>query len=227
MFIHEIHEGKHEKTEEGYKDIKPASDLSLADASSFWADQFKSQTETNEYPDELLIKEVYGRTENEINIRFEFNQKIIDTLSSFTADNWDIISDEEKLGLIMDLIDEVSDVLGIQIPPDFDFYLGEKEECGQYSYETNKILINDLYFTDSRVLLDTIMHELRHAYQHQRAELNETFEDAIFKFNFEHYISPIFMDDGSIAFYMDYVGQYVEVDARVFARKFEEAVDSL
>ena len=72
--------------------------------------------------------------------------------------------------------------------------------------------------------MNTIAHEVRHAYQHMRADVLDTWKDALFKVNFDNYISPLPLLGGGWLFFVDYMDQYVEVDARAFANLFTEAM---
>lgn len=49
----------------------------------------------------------------------------------------------------------------------------------------NKVEINRSTMDDPQEVVDTVAHELRHAYQHQRAGLQETWQDMLYKINFE------------------------------------------
>jgi hypothetical protein len=57
-----------------------------------------------------------------------------------------------------------------------------------------------------------------------RSEILDTKEDALFKCNFENYITPLQLPDGGYLNFTDYYDQYVEVDARAFANLFTEAM---
>ena len=72
--------------------------------------------------------------------------------------------------------------------------------------------------------INTIAHEMRHAYQEQRAGILETKEDALFKLNLDNYISPVPLPGCGWLFFTDYQDQYVEADARAFANLFTEAM---
>jgi hypothetical protein len=95
---------------------------------------------------------------------------------------------------------------------------------GFYSPSDNTINLNRQYFDDPVELVNTIAHEMRHAYQEYRAGLLETREDALYRVNLDNYISPIPLPGGGWLFFTDYQDQYVEVDARAFANLFTEAM---
>ena len=97
---------------------------------------------------------------------------------------------------------------------------------GSYVYDVknNMVVLNSQFLSNPLELVNTIAHELRHAFQHMRAEKLETREDARYKVNFDNYISPVLLPGGEWLFFTDYYSQYVEVDARVFADKVMEAM---
>ena len=95
---------------------------------------------------------------------------------------------------------------------------------GFYSPSDNTINLNRQYFDNPVELVNTIAHEMRHAYQEYRAGLLETREDALYRVNLDNYISPIPLPGGGWLFFTDYQDQYVEVDARAFANLFTEAM---
>lgn len=87
-----------------------------------------------------------------------------------------------------------------------------------------KLQCSIIYFNDSSELVNTIAHEMRHAYQEYRAGLLETREDELYRVNLDNYISPVQLPEGGWLFFTDYQDQYVEVDARAFANLFTEAM---
>lgn len=108
----------------------------------------------------------------------------------------------------------------------FRFFDDEGGAYGDYNPANNMINLNKSYFSDSPEMANTLMHELRHAYQRFRAEILDTWEDALFRVNLDNYISPMPLPGGGWLFFTDYTDQYVEVDARAFANLFTEAMKS-
>ena len=94
--------------------------------------------------------------------------------------------------------------------------------CGAYLPGANVIEINRNTLADPKEVVDTVAHEARHAYQHQRAVLQETKQDILYRINFENYISPIPLADGKYLFFTDYQDQLVEAEARAFANIFRD-----
>lgn len=221
--IPEIQEDKIDASKD-YLNIKPMESMSVQETSDFISTELKKahdEAEINTY--DTLLSEVYNRSEEEINIEFKVGEPILDVLDKFEADNWSAFDTKEQLETIKDLVKNIGKELDIkhipeiELAPDGDFY-------GYYDPDANKIVINGKYLDDPSGVVNTIAHETRHAYQHMRAENITTWEDALYKVNFDNYISPITLSDGSYLFFKDYYDQYVEVDARAFANLFSEAI---
>ena len=123
-----------------------------------------------------------------------------------------------------EVLQKTADRLGMKKAPDVILYEGALDDCGGYSPESNEISLNRNLFSNPVETLNTAMHELRHAFQRFRADKPETWEDKLCAFNYENYITPLPLPDGNYLYYMDYQGQYVEVDARAFANKVTEAL---
>ena len=208
----------------GYINIKPESKNSVEEADSFWDSVFEEQKPKETFPEELLIMEAFDRDESEISIRYEISDNVSEILKLFDDSIWDHMDSAEKEKMITSIIEGVADDLGITDVPKVVFYHGLPDDMGKYNQKDNTIHLNRAYFDDPIEMLNTAMHELRHSYQHQRAAKAETFEDAVFKYNFDNYISPIPLQEGKYLFYTDYYNQYVEVDARVFADKIVGAI---
>lgn len=58
------------------------------------------------------------------------------------------------------------------------------------------ITLDSNYIDNPVEIVNTLTHELRHAYQHMRSEMLETKEDALFKVNYDNYISPLSLSVG-------------------------------
>lgn len=132
------------------------------------------------------------------------------------------LTDREKVEAIKELAAVIGKKLGIEENPEIQFYNGRDGSCGFYVSGENKVEINWNTMDDSREVVDTVAHEMRHAYQCQRASLQETWQDMLYKINFENYISPIPLADKKYLFFTDYQDQLVEVEARAFANIFTD-----
>ena len=212
---------------EKFRDIKPKEIVSDQEIDNFWDSEFNFNTDESE--DALLdrlFSEVFCRSEDEITIDFDIDNEICSLLDEIQSSEWSDADDSFRISKISELLETVGERLGLSKVPTISLYYEENEEYGNYDYMTNEINLNTKYMADPRMVVNTLMHELRHAYQHERADILETKEDLLYRVNFDNYISPIPLANGNWLLYTDYQDQYVEVEARVFADMFTEAMNS-
>lgn len=207
----------------GFQDIKPSSSMSAEEALSFLDSLFSVDPDSQDMcsvEDESLLAEIFGRYEDEFNFDFELDDEVQLVLDRFDSDKWERLSDGERKVAIQDLAAVIGKKLGLEDNPDIQFYDGRDGSCGAYLPWSNTIEINRNTLFDSREVVDTVAHEMRHAYQHQRAQCPETIQDKMYQLNFENYISPVPLADGKYLFFTDYQDQLVEAEARAFANIF-------
>lgn len=134
------------------------------------------------------------------------------------------MNEDERYSVAKEFADTLGKKLDLRDSPNIVLIDGENGTYGGYIQSKNCIEINRMYLDDPKELIDTFSHEMRHAYQHYRTDLLETKEDALFRVNFDNYISSLELPGGGYLMFYDYWNQYVEVDARAFANKFTEAM---
>lgn len=204
-----------------YKEIKPQEALSKEMADDYWDNLFENEIETPEFDDELLFS-VFDRSEDEFDFDFEISDDIIELLQKIKGSEWAYLDDAEKADTIEALSDKISEMLGLKERPDISYYDADKNDCGVYNQATHSVELNRSLLNDPDELIDTIAHELRHAYQHQKAMILESELDLLYRVNFDNYISPLPLGDGKFLFFTDYQDQLVEVEARAFAKQFSK-----
>lgn len=208
-----------------YLNIKPVENMSDQETADFIDREFKKahdEAEIDTY--DKLLSEVFNKSEEEINVDFSLEDRIISIIEKFKVGNWNSLDISEQRVAIKELVSTVGKELGIDKIPNLLISENEDDAYGFYDPEKNIVMLNKKYFDNPSELVNTIAHELRHAYQHMRAEILATWEDALYKVNYENYISPYLLPAGGWLFFTDYMNQYVEVDARAFANKFTEAM---
>ncbi len=144
----------------------------------------------------------------------------------YSQEHWEKASVEERKQILQDYMDQVIVIYGLK---DVDrtiiwdknaTYTPTRITWGSYTHDTHTVRLNERALSDSvgnwdsYDLLETVSHELRHAYQHEAVDhptdymvTAETI--ATWKDNFDHYIRPEVDRTG-------YRNQPVEVDARDF-----------
>ena len=207
----------------GYLDINPVEIMTDQEMAAFISKEFEDARNVTEFDTyDKLLSEVFNRSEDELDIDFTPGEELIALLERFRPDMWESMGDIERKEAINELTKAIAEVLELDSLPDILIAEGD-DSYGFYDPKNNTITLNSVFFSDPLELVSTIAHELRHAYQHMRADIHETREDALFKVNFDNYISPIRLSDGGWLFFTDYYNQYVEADARAFASIFTEA----
>ena len=137
-----------------------------------------------------------------------------EVLEFFEPETYEQLFDDEKAFVIDMLKEKLVEELQLENPPEIVFAdLEDDATKGSYAPELNAIVINTNILQDGGQVRNTMAHEMRHAWQHERAEQPEemqtTFDKAL-KENFDNYVSP---EDN----YRAYRSQLVEMDAREFA----------
>lgn len=144
----------------------------------------------------------------------------------YSPENWDRSSVDERKKILQDYMDEVVKAYGLKdVKPNIIWdsgatYTNQSITWGYYTNSRHTVTLNEQALTDnyatwdSYELLETVSHELRHAYQHEAITHPTDFmvtKDTINKWNdnFQHYIN-------ADTDYEGYRNQIVERDARSF-----------
>lgn len=142
------------------------------------------------------------------------NYSLEEVINSFQSDTWDTLSDEQRKGCISSLADYVVSDLQLDNPPRINYYYREPSNgsisYGFYNSRDNTININTYTMGNAIETADTVAHEMRHAWQRERAANPVTDEDRAFAHNFRNYIQYE-IDPAR------YRNQPVERDARQYA----------
>lgn len=138
----------------------------------------------------------------------------------YTEAAWNNMTIAQRKQMLERLIPQIALIMGITIGSNIDFYNGPKNENGYYSGSSNSIHINEnkLEGSDSYSITQTLIHEMRHAYQHAAVDNPENFnvsQETIdqWRENFNNYL------DADTYGYKAYVSQPVEYDAKNFAKQ--------
>lgn len=222
--LSEMSEGKSDISK-GYLNIKPVKSMTDQEVSDFITREFeKAHDEAEMDTYDKLLSEVFNRSEDELHIDFSLSDRIVSVLEKFKSEDWGLLETKEQMDVVKDFVKAIGKELQLDKLPGIELMSNEDDAYGFFDATANKIVLNSKYFDNPSELVNTIAHELRHAYQHMRTEILDTWEDALYKVNFDNYISPLPLPGGGYLFFMDYLDQYVEVDARLFANRFTEAM---
>ena len=204
--------------------VTEKSKLSSEQSKLYWdslfqnnASETKSSLVEDDLSEEEIFNEIFSKNENDFDFPYDISGANIETaLQEFNDDVWTektIESKKESIDRFVNCIGK--DILDLDEIPPVELFEGESYELGAYIYPANRIEVNQELLNDPSKLLNSLAHEMRHAYQHKRAILLETRLDYLYKYNFEHYIAPS-------SFFMLYQNQLVESEARAFANLFNQ-----
>ncbi len=174
-----------------------------------------------ELPPSSRISEVNEGTDipGETNY-FVDEAKATEVLSPFKQGNWEQLSVQEQKQAVEKLANYNAEILGVEDKPRIIYYNAEDPcDFGGYSAKQNAIYINEYNMHDAAETADTISHEYRHKYQHERADKLETERDLEYRDGFDNYIRA--EDD-----YQGYKEQLVESDARAYAQAVKDKIAS-
>ncbi|MCM1136095.1 MAG: hypothetical protein NC400_11025 [Clostridium sp.] len=170
-----------------------------------------------------LLDKIYNCDEEDFSFEdFDFeDERLEKILKYFQPEIWNKFDFLEKNRVIRTFAGYLFTKLDIQKAPSIDYCQFRLSMCGCYIPNTNEIKINFNWLNDGKEMLNTIAHEVRHAYQNERAEKLETEMDKMYRFNLDNYVRAEIVD-GKYVNFDAYEGQLVEAEARAFADKFVE-----
>lgn len=149
----------------------------------------------------------------------EMKKGCIDVVKDFNRSGLDldfaVRGLEGRCEIVLDFYDSIKEKMGIDA--DLQFVNMPENSCGGYNPYTNKIELNSSFLEkpDCEELLNTILHESRHAFQNKCVQnpdsvtVKENIID-VWKDNMKNYISPEFDFEA-------YENQEIEKDANYFA----------
>ena len=169
------------------------------------ADNMETQPEGATVPEDVANKS-------------DMSNETCENLGAFEQNTWDNLSQAEKEQAVEKLRDSIAEDLQLENKPNVAYYYNEKPgDYGGYAASTNTIYINRFNMDNAAETADTIAHESRHCWQHERADNPQTEQDYRFKENFDDYVRP--EDD-----FYEYQNQPVETDARDYAQGVKDAI---
>ena len=157
-------------------------------------------------------------TAEDVANKSDISSETRENLGAFEQNNWDNLSQVEKEQAVENLRDSIAKDLQLENKPNIAYYNHENPgDYGGYAASNNTIYINRFNMGDAAETADTIAHESRHCWQHERADNPQTEQDYQFKENFDDYVCP--EDD-----YRGYRDQPVEADARDYAQNITDNI---
>jgi hypothetical protein len=142
----------------------------------------------------------------------------------YSERTWQNATPEERREMMESFILEINHIMGTDVDRNVTFVSISGSTRGFYDPDTNAVTINSRYLSmpegQGYAIMRTMIHEMRHCYQHTAAQNAETFVVGTetleqWRYNFDHYRST---SDGYT--YDEYVSQPIEWDAKNFAGQY-------
>jgi len=230
----EVEENNNEHTEENIQNNDNSSEEIMANDNAEWEASTEDVSELPPEMDEELIYEGLDEYDLDGISITDDTEHLHPIIQEFSEDVWSEKSVEDQKESVEKLAEYLQDVLGLENPPDIDYYNTlDDTDFGGYSARDNKLLINEynLHMNDETV--DTIAHELWHAYQHQCARSpRKGVEGSVdwqrqYGLDPKHYVSPIHDQSGKCINFDEYQSQFVEAEARAFAAHVKDYLNRM
>lgn len=185
-------------------------------------------TETEEPSERPAVVE--NPTRSQEKLMDEYLQKEVFKLlgdKKYSKEAWAAASVGERKALLNSYMEEIAEIMGVKLDGDIDFFNKPSKNGiitnGSYSTRDNTISLNTYILeksspASSYKMFSTLIHEMRHAYQHAAVNNPGQFQVSAetltsWENNFNNYVSS-----GSGG-YDAYRAQPIEADARAFARQ--------
>ena len=168
--------------------------------------------------DSTDMKPEGNTTPDDIANKSDISSETHENLGAFEQNKWDNLSQVEKEQAVEKLRNSIAEDLQLENKPNIAYYNNEDPgDYGGYAASNNTIYINRFNMGDAAETADTIAHESRHCWQHERADNPQNEQDYQFKENFDDYVRP--EDD-----FYEYQNQPVEADACDYAQDVKDAI---
>lgn len=144
----------------------------------------------------------------------------------YSIETWRELSVMDRKAVLQSLLSDMNDLLGTSVSPEIEYFYEESGVRGGYVDARNKVRINEYFLSkeSSYKITQTMIHEMRHAYQHHSIkQVGETLVSSetinAWEKNFDNYRSP---SSGSAI--EEYLSQAVEWDAKNFAKQHVDII---
>ncbi len=179
--------------------------------------------EFSEYKDDCF-NEIMDNIEKKNDLYMQ--DQIFDLLDTeeYNKQTWIKATEQERQEILISFYKKLKEIYGVDVAENvvFSTTLGNSTR-GQYSHSSKTVTINQKYLSkaDSYQIMYTMIHEMRHAYQHAAVDNPDKYkvsEETIRQW--ENNIKPGNYKSTSNGYtYSEYVSQPIEYDAKNFAKQ--------
>ena len=173
-----------------------------------WKEETLSEERQREKEHDLYMqKEIFDLLETE-----EYNKK-----------TWKKASPEEREQILESFMQKLAEIFGVTVSSEIIFDSLGEDTRGMYSHGNRTVYINKDYLKkkDSYEIMQTMIHEMRHAYQHAAVDNPDSYnvsEETIKQWS-ENFKPENYKSTKNGYTFEEYVSQPVEYDAKNFAKQ--------
>ncbi len=148
----------------------------------------------------------------------------------FSKKTWEKATIEERKEILKSFMNRVAAVYGVSVVSTINFFSAGPNSRGYYTHDNRTVSINEEYLSrrDSYQIMNTVIHELRHAYQHSAVDDPSSYNVSPETIRiWEHNLKPENYKSTSKGYtYEEYVSQPVEWDAKNFAKQYSDLTNA-
>ena len=179
------------------------------------------------------VEEPEGVTREEEKAHDLFMQEQIFALletSEFSKKTWNRASVAERKSILESFLVKIAAVFGVTVSTSVNFYDGPQSERGYYSHSDRGVSINEKYLSrsDSYQIMQTMIHEMRHAYQHAAVDDPSSYQVSAetIKAWADNFPAKNYKSTSKGNTYEEYVSQPIEWDAKNFAKQYSDITNA-
>ena len=149
----------------------------------------------------------------------------------FSKKTWENATIEERKEILKSFMNRVAAIYGVSIVSSINFLNNVPDRTrGYYTHDNRTVSINEEYLSrrDSYQIMNTVIHELRHAYQHSAVDDPSSYNVSPETIRiWEHNLKPEnYKSTSKGDTYEEYVSQPVEWDAKNFAKQYSDLTNA-
>ncbi len=144
----------------------------------------------------------------------------------YSKKTWNKATVEQRKEILKSYLQELEKIYGVSVSPDIEYFYGDRNSRGAYVDSRKAVRINENYLSrsDSYQIMQTMIHEMRHAYQHAAVRDPDSYTVSAETIKaWEENLKPGNYKSTSNGYsYTEYVSQPVEWDAKNMAKQYSD-----
>ena len=148
----------------------------------------------------------------------------------YSKETWNKASLDQRKEILQDYLHELERIYGVSVEPEIDFFPNGGNTRGAYVDSRKLVRINEDYLSrsDSYQIMQTMIHEMRHAYQHAAVRDPESYTVSAETIAvWEENLPPENYKSTKRGYtYTEYVSQPIEWDAKNMAKQYSDVANA-